>query len=63
MQPHVLVVEDEDALSELLQYNLKKEGFRVSVAADGEEALMLVPAPAQPPGKPQSADHHAHRAR
>jgi two-component system phosphate regulon response regulator PhoB len=42
MQPHVLVVEDEDALSELLQYNLKKEGFRVSVAADGEEAMMLV---------------------
>ncbi|MCH8491187.1 MAG: phosphate regulon transcriptional regulator PhoB [Oceanicaulis sp.] len=42
MQPHILVVEDEDALSELLQYNLKKEGFRVSVAADGEEALMLV---------------------
>jgi two-component system, OmpR family, phosphate regulon response regulator PhoB len=42
MQPHVLIVEDEDALSELLQYNLKKEGFRVSVAADGEEALMLV---------------------
>ncbi|WP_107711477.1 phosphate regulon transcriptional regulator PhoB [Oceanicaulis sp.] len=42
MQPHVLVVEDEDALSELLQYNLKKEGFRVSLAADGEEAMMLV---------------------
>lgn len=42
MQPHVLVVEDEDALAELLQYNLKKEGFRVSVAADGEEAMMLV---------------------
>ncbi|MCR9127893.1 MAG: phosphate regulon transcriptional regulator PhoB [Alphaproteobacteria bacterium] len=42
MQPHVLVVEDEDALAELLQYNLKKEGFRVSIAADGEEALMLV---------------------
>ncbi len=42
MQPHVLVVEDEDALAELLQYNLKKEGFRVSMAADGEEAMMLV---------------------
>jgi two-component system phosphate regulon response regulator PhoB len=42
MQPHILVVEDEDALSELLQYNLKKEGFKVSMAADGEEALMLV---------------------
>ena len=36
MQPHVLVVEDEDALSELLSYNLKKEGFRVSLAADGQ---------------------------
>ena len=42
MQPHVLVVEDEDALAELLQYNLKKEGFRVSIAADGEEAMILV---------------------
>lgn len=42
MTPHVLVVEDEDALAELLQYNLKKEGFRVSLAADGEEAIMLV---------------------
>jgi two-component system phosphate regulon response regulator PhoB len=42
MQPHVLVVEDEDALAELLQYNLKKEGFKVSLAADGEEAMMLV---------------------
>jgi len=42
VQPHVLVAEDEDALSELLRYNLKKEGFQVSMAADGEEAMMLV---------------------
>jgi two-component system phosphate regulon response regulator PhoB len=42
MQPHILIVEDEDALSELLSYNLKKEGFRVSMAADGEEALILI---------------------
>lgn len=42
MTPHVLVVEDEDALAELLQYNLKKEGFRVSLAADGDEAMILV---------------------
>jgi two-component system phosphate regulon response regulator PhoB len=40
--PHILVVEDEDALSTLLQYNLDKEGYEVSVAADGEEALTLV---------------------
>jgi len=40
--PYVLVVEDEDALSTLLSYNLEKEGYKVSVAADGEEGLMLV---------------------
>jgi two-component system phosphate regulon response regulator PhoB len=38
--PHVLVVEDEGALAELLKYNLEKEGYRVSVAGDGEEALV-----------------------
>lgn len=42
INPYILVVEDEDALSTLLQYNLEKEGHRVVVAADGEEALMLV---------------------
>lgn len=41
MQPHILVAEDEDALALLLQYNLEKEGFRVSLAGDGEEALIL----------------------
>ncbi len=42
MNPFVLVVEDEDALATLLQYNLEKEGYQVALAADGEEALMLV---------------------
>ncbi|WP_304167372.1 phosphate regulon transcriptional regulator PhoB [Phenylobacterium aquaticum] len=41
MIPFILVVEDEDALSTLLQYNLDKEGYDVVVAADGEEALTL----------------------
>jgi two-component system, OmpR family, phosphate regulon response regulator PhoB len=40
--PYVLVVEDEDALATLLQYNLEKEGYDVIVAGDGEEALILV---------------------
>jgi two-component system phosphate regulon response regulator PhoB len=39
--PHVLVVEDEEALGQLLKYNLEKEGYQVSVAADGEEALVM----------------------
>ena len=42
MTPYVLVVEDEDALSTLLQYNLEKEGYDVTVAGDGEEALIQV---------------------
>jgi two-component system phosphate regulon response regulator PhoB len=42
MTPHVLVVEDEDSLATLLQYNLQKEGYEVALAGDGEEALLLV---------------------
>jgi len=40
--PNILVVEDEDSLATLLQYNLEKEGYQVSLAGDGEEALMQV---------------------
>jgi two-component system phosphate regulon response regulator PhoB len=42
MTPHVLVVEDEDSLATLLQYNLQKEGYEVTLAGDGEEALLMV---------------------
>lgn len=41
-QPSVLVVEDEPAQREVLAYNLEAEGFRVAMAANGEEALLLV---------------------
>ncbi|WP_170424856.1 phosphate regulon transcriptional regulator PhoB [Ruegeria arenilitoris] len=41
-QPTVLVVEDELAQREVLAYNLEAEGFRVSKAASGDEALLLV---------------------
>ncbi|WP_295313045.1 phosphate regulon transcriptional regulator PhoB [Roseobacter sp.] len=41
-QPRVLVVEDEPAQREVLAYNLEAEGFAVSRAGDGEEALMLI---------------------
>jgi two-component system phosphate regulon response regulator PhoB len=42
LRPTILVVEDEDALATLLQYNLEKEGYQVLVASDGEEALVSV---------------------
>ncbi|MEW6107791.1 MAG: response regulator [Nitrospirota bacterium] len=35
----ILVVDDEPDIVELVSYNLKKEGFKVSSALDGEEAL------------------------
>jgi two-component system phosphate regulon response regulator PhoB len=41
MSPQVLVVEDEEALAQLLKYNLEKEGYRVAVAMDGEEAMIV----------------------
>jgi two-component system phosphate regulon response regulator PhoB len=40
--PHILVVEDEAALAELIRYNLAAEGLRVTVAESGEEAELLV---------------------
>ncbi len=41
-QPHVLVVEDEPAQREVLAYNLEAEGFAVSRAGNGEEALLQI---------------------
>ena len=38
----IIVAEDEDALATLLQYNLEKEGYRVVLAGDGEEALIVI---------------------
>lgn len=40
MKPNVLIAEDEDALATLLEYNFTKEGYDVTVAYDGEEALL-----------------------
>ncbi len=39
--PKILVVDDEEDLLELLQYDLTREGFRVICASTGEEALAL----------------------
>lgn len=42
MKPFVLIVEDEDALSTLLDYNFQKEGFETAIAIDGEEAYLQI---------------------
>jgi two-component system, OmpR family, phosphate regulon response regulator PhoB len=41
MKPVVLVVEDETSLMTMLRYNLEKEGYRVTEAGDGEEAITV----------------------
>jgi len=41
-RPTVLLVEDEPAQREVLVYNLEAEGFRVTTADNGEDALMMV---------------------
>src|SRR6201994_3436437 len=41
-KPLVLVVEDEAPLLTMLRYNLEKQGYRVSEASDGQEALTRI---------------------
>lgn len=41
MKPYILIAEDEDALATLLEYNFQKEGYDVSIARDGDEAILL----------------------
>ncbi len=42
MTPYVLIVEDETAISTLLEYNLQKEGFETALAEDGDMAILMV---------------------
>lgn len=38
----IAVVEDEKAISDIIKYNLEKEGYKVYIAYDGEEGLKLI---------------------
>ncbi|MEZ4631991.1 MAG: response regulator transcription factor [Deinococcales bacterium] len=40
-QPHLLLVEDEDIMAEILAENFEQEGYQVSHAEDGAKALSL----------------------
>jgi len=39
MNKKILVVDDEEAILEIIKFNLVKEGYSVAVARDGDEAL------------------------
>ena len=38
---HILVVDDEESILQFVSYNLQKEGYEVTCAKDGDEALAL----------------------
>jgi two-component system phosphate regulon response regulator PhoB len=38
-KPRILIIEDERSLTQTLEYNLKREGYEVSIAHDGLEGL------------------------
>ena len=39
---HILVVDDELSMRELLEFMLKKEGYQVSVAKSGSQAIEML---------------------
>lgn len=39
---NIVIVEDDEDIAESIRYNLEREGFRVRVAATGEDALNLI---------------------
>src|SRR3954451_24711923 len=38
-KPRILIIEDERGLTDVLTYNLQREGYEVAVAHDGQEGL------------------------
>ena len=41
MQQNILIIEDDADIAESLQYNFKREGYRVNVAESGEKGLRI----------------------
>ena len=39
---HILLAEDEDHIAKLIEFKLAKEGFEITVARDGREAISLL---------------------
>jgi len=42
MKPLILIIEDEQAQAQILQYNLEAEGYRIKHAATADEGLLLI---------------------
>ena len=42
MKPSILIADDEREIADLLEIHLKKEGYQVTKAVDGQEALQII---------------------
>lgn len=42
MKPKILIVDDDQSLRKVLEYNLAQEGYEVFSAASGREGLALI---------------------
>lgn len=40
--PKVAIIEDDQSISDIIKYNLEKEGYEIYTAFDGEEGLALI---------------------
>ena len=49
MYPKILIIEDEEDIAEGLNYNLKRNNFRVEIAQSGEKGLRLASDEERPP--------------
>lgn len=45
MDKKILVVDDEKPIADILEFNLRKEGYEVHCAHDGNEAVEMVEEP------------------
>ncbi len=41
MENKILVVDDERPISDIIKFNLEKEGYKVFVAEDGQQAINM----------------------
>jgi two-component system OmpR family response regulator len=48
MRPHILIVEDEDAIAKGLKFNFELEGYEAVVVGDGPKALAYYDGPDRP---------------
>jgi len=56
---HILIVDDEKRIRDVVEYALEKDGYRVSSVADGLEALAAVER--DPPGQVHAEDFRLRR--